>query len=41
MGGASVGEGGVGRMGEKQCHDLLGLVDELKWYHEQCSNSAA
>ena len=39
VGGASAaaGEGGVG---DKQCRDLLGLVDELKWYHEQCISSA-
>ena len=30
----------VGKASEKQCHDLLALVDELKWYHEQCSSTA-
>ena len=25
---------------EKQCRELMGLVDELKWYHEQCTATA-
>ena len=36
-GGATGGTEGVSKASEKQCQDLLGLVDELKWYHEQCS----
>lgn len=40
-GGATASGGGdcVSKVDEKQCRDLLGLVDELKWYHEQCSST--
>lgn len=40
-GGATAAVGDcISKAGEKQCRDLLGLVDELKWYHEQCSATA-